>query len=162
MQLTTIVPAAAPTVASLVPPPLAKLLPGSLRVGPFLVGSDGSLLPGPDAVPAFAFRVRGRRVEGRLAPDGVARFAAMLGRPPFTAEDAPARAALLGSLATLRRSLGPVGRIELRPNLALMLESRHRLPTPVCASTLLAAATGYAIGLGLVLDALDEAGLRLA
>jgi hypothetical protein len=131
------------------------------RLGPFEVGSDGSLNPqAPDENPRFGFRWRGRRVAARLVSGWKVEFSVVAGYVPFTAENAANRPRVLAAVMALREALPAGWRIRLTPDHAVHLETEATIGRPPTVSRLLAEATQFVLALTPCIDLLDEEGAR--
>ncbi|MGA3397987.1 MAG: hypothetical protein ABSC95_02105 [Acetobacteraceae bacterium] len=135
-------------------------------LGPFAVDSMGRLAPrGPNALPGFFFRWRGRLIRAKFEQTDPNRgrlvLQATLGRVPSTANphDSGLRPQSFQLLHLLPRALpGPWG-VLLLPDHRVQLEADSPVTLPITATDLLAELTRFLLDLEPYLDLLDEAGI---
>lgn len=138
-------------------------LPELGRLGPFLVDAAGVLhAADPGRSAGFGFRWRGRRVRAELRADARLTLSALAGHVPFSAEAATLRPRVYAAFAALRAEAGEHWRVGLTPSHGVVIEAVEVLGSPATVSTLIAAATRFALRLAPCLDLLDEAGARPA
>lgn len=129
--------------------------------GPFLIESDGRLIPASDdARPSFSFRWRGRLMRVDMIAGQGMTLRAIVGRVPSTAsERAAARRQSFDLLRALGGGLPDDWRVFLLPDHRAVLEAYVCLPDPVTAASLLTAITTFLLRLSPYLDLMDESGM---
>jgi hypothetical protein len=135
-------------------------------LGPFTVDSMGRLAPnGPDALPGFLFRWRGRVVRASFGPANAERsqlvLRTTLGRVPSTANprDAGLRPQSFQLLRGLPRVLPDPWRLLLLPDHRVQLEVDTLVTLPATATDLLVELTRFVLELTPYLDLVDEVGI---
>ena len=135
-------------------------------LGPFAVDAMGRLAPrGPDALPGFFFRWRGRMIRAKFeqidATRGKLVLLATLGRVPSTANlrETGSRARSFELLHLLPRALPGPWRVVLLPDHRVLLEADTRVSLPITATDLLVELTRFSLDLAPYLDLFDEAGI---
>jgi hypothetical protein len=135
-------------------------------LGPFAVDAMGRLGPsGPDALPGFFFRWRGRVIHAKFEhtdpPCGRLVLQATLGRVPSTANrrDSTLRPQSFQLLHLLPRALPGSWRVSLLPDHRVQLEAGSQVTLPITATDLLAELTCFLLELTPYLDLLDESGI---
>lgn len=135
-------------------------------LGPFAVDAMGRLAPrGPNALPGFFFRWRGRVIRAKFeqseaAPDRLV-LQATLGRVPSTANprDSGLRPQSFQLLHQLPRALPGPWRLLLLPDHRVQLEADVPVTLPITAVDLLVELTRFLLELAPYLDLLDEVGI---
>ena len=131
----------------------------SLKLGPFLVSSNGVLQPAQaDATPHLRFAWRGRQCEAELL-DGALKLAAVAARVPSTAEPGADREGAFATLATLPKELPQGWRMQLLPDHRVRLGTEAAMDSPPTATRLIAAMVRFAVALDPYLDRLESAGV---
>jgi hypothetical protein len=135
-------------------------------LGPFAVDAMGRLAPrGPNALPGFFFRWRGRMIRARFEQSSPAHgqlvLQATLGRVPSTANprDPGLRTQSFQLLHLLPRVLPGPWRVVLLPDHRVQLEANSQVVLPITATDLLVELTRFLLELAPYLDVLDEAGI---
>jgi hypothetical protein len=135
-------------------------------LGPFAVDAMGRLAPrGPNALPGFFFRWRGRLIRARFEQTDPPRcqlvLQATLGRVPSTANprESSLRPQSFELLRLLPSALPGPWRVLLLPDHRVQLEADSPVTLPIAATDLLVELTRFLLELAPYLDLLDEAGI---
>ena len=135
-------------------------------LGPFSVDAMGRLGPrGPNALPGFFFRWRGRQIRAKFEQTNPQRsqlvLQATLGRVPSTANPRHSglRRQSFRLLHLLPRSLPGPWRVALLPDHRVQLEADSSVSLPITATDLLVELTRFLLELAPYLELLDEAGI---
>lgn len=138
-------------------------------LGPFAVDALGRLSPrGPDDLPGFFFRWRGRMVRAKFEQSDPLRgrlvLSATLGRVPSTAgpRDPDNRRQSFQLLHLLPQVMPEPWRVLLLPDHRVQLEADSQVTLPITATDLLVELTRFVLELVPYLDLLDEAGIGAA
>ncbi len=144
----------------------------SFRLGPFLVGPDGSLCPSEGASqPGLRVRWRDRTVRacidgGAAGGQGALMLEAVIGRVPSTAAAGAAephgREQAFGLLHALPAHVPESWQVRLLPDHQIGLAAPQALPMPALAADLLAGVTAFLPRLDPYLEVLDAADAGLS
>ncbi|MBS7812155.1 hypothetical protein [Roseococcus pinisoli] len=127
-----------------------------ITLGPFAVGSDGTLSPrSPGSSPELRFAWRGRDCRA-LVTERALQLRAMAGRIPSTADRHADRAATLRAVAALPLELPAGWRLRLTADHRLALEMEA--PPGATAVALLGDMVRFAMAMDPYLDRLEAAG----